>query len=73
MKYTFVFPFSTSERSANSEPLSAVIGLHADTVESGRYVFLLAASAADIRLTADLVLEDTGEISMGKESYTAVG
>lgn len=49
------------------------VGLHADTVESGRYVFLLAASAADIRLTADLVLEDTGEISMGKESYTAVG
>ncbi len=49
------------------------VSLHRKTVESGDYVFLLGASAADIRLSCSYRQEETEGFSMEMESYTAVG
>ena len=49
MKYTLVFPFSTSERSANSEPLSAVIVLNTELYCSEKYagIFCIIVDTGD--------------------------
>lgn len=49
------------------------ICLHKEVVESGRYVFMLAASSRDIRLTAEYTHTETDGLSMERESYTALG
>ena len=76
VKYTFVFPFSTSERSANSEPLSAVIVLNTELYCSEKYasIFwsaLLMVSAVwwcaliqrDIRVIRSVITKAQGSFS----------
>lgn len=49
------------------------VGLHKEVVESGHYHFLLGASATDIRQIVGYEQEDTGDISMGRESFITLG
>lgn len=49
------------------------IGLHKDTIEAGVYLFALAASSTDIRLTTNLNYIDSEGFSMTNESFTALG
>lgn len=49
------------------------VGLHKEVVESGHYQFLLGASATDIRQTVGYEQEETGGISMGRESFITLG